>query len=251
MLAIAIIIFIAARLALQSNLSFGAKCLYLSGLLLFFFIGAFFFYLVFYTNISANFTPIGFSLYGGLIIIVIYQIAVAYLAGVNTWSWLDKLAPGLWAYVVIGKLGCFFNSCCFGTPTLMPWGIYYSNNTQAYKFYISQFSQHAKYLALTVAPARIHPVQIYESTGAFILLIMSIWLIRKKIIPGVVFLLTFALYSFTRLGTYYFRVPPTEAQLNYLLPYIYSFAAFFCLALCLFLIYKARKFNDRGVVNCF
>ncbi len=199
----------AIRATRLSAFSIRATLLYLFALALVFIIGARLTYLFFYTNIGEALTlkpwslkPYGFSLYGGLLFIFIYQYIVARLAQIDHWYWLDRLTPGIWAYVVIGKLGCLLNGCCFGLPTLMPWGIHYASGTQAYTYYVVQFAQHASVKLWTIPPDRIHPVQVYESLAAFLLLLISLWLLRKKIRPGLTFLLTLGLYSLLRLGTF-------------------------------------------------
>lgn len=171
--------------------------------------------------------PYGFSLYGGLLFLIIYQYAAAYLSARSPWDWLDHVSPGIWSYVILGKLGCFLNGCCFGTPTLMPWGVHYPVGSQAYTYFVTQFYLHASQRMWTFPPYRIHPVQLYESIAALFLLIVSLFLLRKKSLPGLVFLLTFGLYSLFRLGFFYLRVPPDGVALYYLLPSLYIFVIFF------------------------
>lgn len=45
-----------------------------------------------------------------------------WLLGVRTKTG-DQYALPLAAALAIGRLGCFFNGCCWGTPTELPWGV--------------------------------------------------------------------------------------------------------------------------------
>jgi prolipoprotein diacylglyceryltransferase len=73
----------------------------------------------------------------------------AYL-GVEITKWVlgirvktgDSFALPLALALAIGRWGCFFNGCCYGVPTLLPWGVY--------------FQVHGEMV-------RSHPTQIYES----------------------------------------------------------------------------------------
>lgn len=86
----------------------------------------------------------GFVFYGGLI----FALAFYFI-----WSlWLKKfpfsesklLAPGLVIGHAIGRVGCFLTGCCFGSQCDLPWAVH----------------MHGDW---------IHPVQLYEAFGLFIL----------------------------------------------------------------------------------
>jgi phosphatidylglycerol:prolipoprotein diacylglycerol transferase len=63
---------------------------------------------------------------------------------------LDLAAPYIALGQSIGRIGCFFNGCCYGKP--VAWGIYYP-----------------------VHQARLYPTQLFETVGLFV-----IFLILKK-----------------------------------------------------------------------
>jgi prolipoprotein diacylglyceryltransferase len=77
----------------------------------------------------------------------------------NLYAWLAPLSFG------IQKIGCFFNGCCFGKPTDMPWGISYPTGTNAhhYQWIHGLIDEHAAW------SQNLHPVQIYEALGFFII----------------------------------------------------------------------------------
>jgi phosphatidylglycerol:prolipoprotein diacylglycerol transferase len=73
----------------------------------------------------------------------------AYL-GVELTKWIlgiriktgDSFAIPLAFALAVGRWGCFFNGCCYGTPTTLPWGAYFQVQGEW---------------------VRCHPTQIYES----------------------------------------------------------------------------------------
>ena len=59
--------------------------------------------------------------------------------------------------LVVSRLGCWFNGCCYGKVTTMPWGIKITKGSYAYKAYISENP-----LNLFSKLPSIHPTQLYE-----------------------------------------------------------------------------------------
>lgn len=62
---------------------------------------------------------------------------------------LDAFAPGAALGQAIGRLGCFFSGCCFGTPSSAPWAVTFSQ-------------QDAHRLGGVPLHVSLHPVQIYD-----------------------------------------------------------------------------------------
>ncbi|MBD3237348.1 MAG: prolipoprotein diacylglyceryl transferase [Candidatus Eisenbacteria bacterium] len=96
----------------------------------------------------------GLTQYGGVI--------AALLAGwlyvrARGWSFLligDLFAPALALGEGLTRIGCFFNGCCFGCPTELPWGVVFPPDSSAH-------------WALGAQP--LHPSQLYLSLGNLIL----------------------------------------------------------------------------------
>ncbi len=87
----------------------------------------------------------------------------------NLFAWLAPLGFG------VQKLGCFFNGCCYGSPTDLPWGISYPTGTIAHYYQwmhglIGENDAWSHYL---------HPVQIYEALGFFIIACL-VWRTGQK-----------------------------------------------------------------------
>ena len=161
-----------------------------------------------------------FSLYGSLFFAV-SSLAAFWKKKLPVWYFLDSIVPGLMGYVVIGKIGCFVNGCCFGTPTIMPWGISYTAGSQAYQYYIVETLNNLDFHKWSVYSDLIHPVQLYESIIALLLFLVALALLRKKSIPGLVFLFITGAYSLARLGLLFLRANPETGTYFYLLPWLY------------------------------
>ncbi|MEO0140401.1 MAG: prolipoprotein diacylglyceryl transferase [candidate division WOR-3 bacterium] len=115
----------------------------------------------------------GLTFYGGLLAVP----AALVFFRINRWPFwqtADIIAPSLAAGIGIGRWGCFFNGCCYGKPTSLPWGISLPPGTEFGQLFPGQ---------------RIHPSPLYESLGEWILFFVLIFLVRKRApYPGFTFL---------------------------------------------------------------
>ena len=71
----------------------------------------------------------GLEFYGGVVVaipVIIFYLRRHKLPIRRTF---DILAIGLMLGVAFGRLGCFMNSCCYGKPTDLPWGIRFPYNS--------------------------------------------------------------------------------------------------------------------------
>ena len=93
---------------------------------------------------------------------------------------LDLCAPYLALGQSIGRIGCFLNGCCYGK--VVDGGIY--------------FPVHSAYL---------HPTQLYDSAGLFIIFLILKRYQRSSSIPGLVFASYLILASALRFGVEFFR----------------------------------------------
>lgn len=97
----------------------------------------------------------------------------------------NLLAPAVAMGVAIGRWGCFFQGCCFGKPTSLPWGVNFGDGVLR------------------------HPTQIYES---IFMLIMFIYLEKikdnKNIKPGELFKRLMVAYFVFRFFIEFIRVNP-------------------------------------------
>jgi phosphatidylglycerol:prolipoprotein diacylglycerol transferase len=93
-------------------------------------VGARIFYVVhYYERFRGDFAGIfkiwegGLELLGGVlgaIVVIIFYLRYHKLPARR---YLDILAIGLMLALVLGKIGCFLNGCCFGRPSDLPWAV--------------------------------------------------------------------------------------------------------------------------------
>lgn len=103
---------------------------------------------VFTSNPAAMFDPGlgGRSLIGGILAGWITVEAAKSKLGIRR-STGDLFALALPAGEAVGRVGCFFNACCYGTPSTVAWAVH----------------QHAAWR---------HPAQLYSATAAAVIFVM-------------------------------------------------------------------------------
>ncbi len=169
-----------------SNLLF---LLFVSGL-----VGARIYYVVWFwqTDFASNLWEILMIQHGGL---VFYGGLFGGLTALVLWSRAtgralapvaDALAPPLALAQAFGRMGCFMNGCCHGSPCDLPWAV-------------------CPQAPLEVAGIPIHPTQLYELFGLLIIVIALLVIERLRRRPGQVVLSYVLLYSMLRFVVEFFR----------------------------------------------
>jgi phosphatidylglycerol:prolipoprotein diacylglycerol transferase len=162
----------------------------------------------------------GLMLYGGYFLAITGGIVYVRRAGLPVWRIADAAAPSMAIGVAIGRLGCFFNGCCFGLPTHLPWGIHFP--PQSY--------------SNAVFPGEsLHPSQLYMAGAGFLLFVVTLALDRKPRFDGWLFWVYVALdatlrfvIDFTRYydeTSFIGRVGPLSFNVNQVLSAILFLAA--------------------------
>ena len=131
--------------------------------------------------------------YGGLILAV--SVALIYIRriGLPLWTTCDVFAPGIALGHVVGRVGCVFAGCCYGTPTKLPWGITFSDPFAAAN-------------VGTPLGIPLHPTQLYEAGAE--LLILGVLLMterRGRGFAGRTFWLYMLLYAVSRFIIEFYR----------------------------------------------
>ena len=76
----------------------------------------------------------------------------------------NLFAPAVALGIAVGRLGCFFNGCCYGKPTNLPWGVDFGDGIPR------------------------HPTQLYEAVFMLLLFLFIQFGIRKeRAAPGMLF----------------------------------------------------------------
>ncbi|NOT32557.1 MAG: prolipoprotein diacylglyceryl transferase [Candidatus Eisenbacteria bacterium] len=114
----------------------------------------------------------GLTLYGGIVAGAVAGLVAARRFGLPMWTVADVLTPGLALGTAIGRVGCYLNGCCYGRPTLLPWGV---------KFPPDSFA------GLEFGNALLHPSQLYFSVVGLVLFALAWGLRRRFTVPGTLF----------------------------------------------------------------
>lgn len=157
------------------------------------------------------------SLMGGLILGVFVIVLYCMLTGRKTFAVLDAFVIPVAIGIILLKLGCFLNGCCFGIPTDGPFGMTFSANASMYEFINSL-------PVLKTKSPRVHPTQLYEMIGAFIAVSMAYGFTKKfKWKDGSVSALFAILFSAARWMILSFReLPYAKEIVTILYPCLYA-----------------------------
>jgi phosphatidylglycerol:prolipoprotein diacylglycerol transferase len=150
----------------------------------------------------AKFWKGGLTFYGGFVlasatgVLFLWRTRMPVLRVVDSAGWAIPLG------LAWGRIGCFFNGCCFGTVTDSPLGVVFPAASQASR---KQFEE-GLLPAINLPSLPVHPTQLYESLislaiAAFCLL----WMERHKRFHGQVFLAFVTLYAAGRFVEEFFR----------------------------------------------
>jgi len=107
----------------------------------------------------------GFVFYGGFIAASATVIGYCRYHRLPTWTVADVFAPCVALGHALGRLGCFFNGCCYGKTCDLPWAVRFPPPHE-------------------MAGLPVHPTQLYEVAGNLALFGgLSWWRPREKF-PG-------------------------------------------------------------------
>ncbi len=144
-------------------------------------------------------TPGGFRLWiystgvflGGLIAAVAFGAYQFHKIRLPALQGLDILAPVAALIEGVGRWGCFFSGCCWGTPCDLPWAV--------------TFPEAAQRIHRGLPAVPLHPTQIYMSLNGFLILAILLFAYRRKRFHGQIIVTFVALYSVSRFFIEYVR----------------------------------------------
>ncbi len=105
----------------------------------------------------------GMVFYGGFLLGVPAALLFVHRRRLPLAQVADWVAPGIPLAIAIGRWGCFFNGCCYGKPTHLPWGVVFPDGAAGAQF----------------PGVHLHPTQIYESIGQF-LVFLFLWFLKRR-----------------------------------------------------------------------
>jgi phosphatidylglycerol---prolipoprotein diacylglyceryl transferase len=109
------------------------------------------------------------------------------------WLWTDILGHIIMLQLAIGRLGCYFNGCCYGRPVEDLWcSVVYP----------------VSHPALGLLQVPVHPTPLYSGAACFSIFVFLAILQRFKKFDGQVFLTMLVLYPVSRFIIEFYRNDP-------------------------------------------
>lgn len=106
-----------------------------------------------------------FSLQGGLAAVLLLWVWWSRRRQFSLSALTDSLVVHVGIALALMRLGCFYNGCCFGLPTQLPWGVHFPlANPNPVTRLVGFNAVTAALLGATVVLR--HPTQLYELTAA-------------------------------------------------------------------------------------
>ena len=112
----------------------------------------------------------------------------------------DCMAPGLLVGLALGRLGCFLNGCCFGSPCELPWAVRFPPESPPW---LDQINRGLLRSAVDTTGQRlwslpIHPAQLYAALDASLLALLAVCFTPLARRDGEVFALVLTLHPISR-----------------------------------------------------
>ncbi|SET52395.1 Prolipoprotein diacylglyceryl transferase [Natronincola peptidivorans] len=191
-----------------------------------FFIGARILYIILYLpevlnnpKMATTFHLRNFTLYGGLLLSSIAWWFITKKLGVGSLKLTDNIIPHIGIAIIIMRVGCFLNGCCYGKPTHLPWGINVPLMSQAH---LGQIYNNVGITSLIPRP--VHPTQIYEMIAALLASLIAWTVMKRTDKEGLTTVIFCFLLSLGRLTTYLFRSFPIASNFSNIIrgPIVYG-----------------------------
>jgi phosphatidylglycerol:prolipoprotein diacylglycerol transferase len=182
--------------------------------------------------------PSGFVLSGGFLFAIIIGLLINNLLSINLLKIMDIIYPSIGLGIIIWRIGCFLNGCCFGSETTLPWGVIYPKFSEAYNFQVE------KYGALLSQTKPVHPTQIYEIIVVIISFLLSFF-ISKKVkyegIPAMYFFIIFFFFHLLNTLLFYAKDLNNLSNIIYIIINIIVIIMFFLIMVIKMLVIKKIK----------
>ncbi len=157
----------------------------------------------------------GLILYGGYIAFLLFAILFIRASHLPFWKSVDASAPALPLGFALGRLGCFFNGCCYGVRS-DTWGISFPSAHQP-PVYLQQVHD-GLIKAGSPHTLPVLPTQLYSAGADLGILFLLLRLERKERFPGFLFLMFILLYGLVRFVMEFFRYHEAKEMIPALSP---------------------------------
>jgi phosphatidylglycerol---prolipoprotein diacylglyceryl transferase len=128
----------------------------------------------------------GFVFYGGFICATLAAVVYTRRKRLPLVKLADIFAPSIALGHAFGRMGCFFNGCCYGKPCALPWAVTFPPPHM-------------------MAGIPVHPTEIYEAFGNLAIFGGLSLFYRHKLFNGQVWWLYVLSYGVLRLLVEFFR----------------------------------------------
>lgn len=191
-----------------------------------------------------GFSFYGFTIIGGLAGASFMAIVICMFMGTSTWRVADAFVPVLGIAIVLSRIGCYFNGCCFGSVTDAPWAMTFPFGTPAYNYTVAvHIKPDSSPFAWFNLPC-VHPTMLYEAGGVLFILAIVMRHDYLKRFEGGRVLMFIGGYAVLRFANHWLRIVPTTfSAASWLLPGVYVVVLIG--AVTLFLIKKGDF--DHGI----
>ncbi len=136
----------------------------------------------------------GLAYYGGFLTAVPFAWWYVRRHKLGWWRTADLAAPGIMLGLFFGRLGCFLNGCCYGKPTDSAIGVIFPLGGATWRA-----QQDAHLITGNVHALPVHPTQLYESVGCFLVFAILYYVVRpRRRAFGQVFAWLLILYAIVR-----------------------------------------------------
>jgi phosphatidylglycerol:prolipoprotein diacylglycerol transferase len=202
----------------------------------------------FLENVKAvlNLSSGGLTFYGGFLLATPVLIGYALWKKVPLLKGMDIVAPCLMVGLAFGRIGCFFNGCCYGEECALPWGAEFPYGSNAF---VEQYERGEITVPHELTDARhpyasgvprllskeeirkdpeltklanslharpVHPTEIYSAFNAFFIAAVLLAYFSIVPAPGRVFALMLILKGVSRFTLEMIRVePPVIGNLSF------------------------------------
>ncbi len=138
----------------------------------------------------------------------------------STANFLDCCAPSVVLAIVLGRIGCFLNGCCYGKISSLPWAMRFPEGSGPYYDHLQSGFITANQLSLPV-----HPTQLYEVSYALVLFFFFMLYKKYQKQDGELFAVLFILYPLGRFFNEFLRADDRGSVLIFSFPQFVSIVA--------------------------
>jgi phosphatidylglycerol:prolipoprotein diacylglycerol transferase len=132
-------------------------------------------------SLLAVWDPGGLALYGGLALAGPVGLLYIRGRGLPAWETADRLVLAWVPFLVLVRIGCFLNGCCYGRPTTSALGLVAGGSPNAVNFGIPS-----------------HPTQLYDAAALAAIGALVWWMRDRRRFAGQLTLVFLALHSAAR-----------------------------------------------------